>query len=250
MEKFRVFLKNEFAKRQNRHAGFSLRSYARWLGISPAQISQILSGKRAITPSTFKKIGHKFNLSPMEMSDFQSNVDTLNSSKATPRSLHEDQFRLIADWFHLAILSASKLKKKSSDPRWLAAKLEIPVTLINDAMTRLKRMNLLQTHPELEQIGEPIYVTSAQTSKAIQRYHMQQLDLAKQKLEALPLERREFQSLIFACDEKELPIVKSKINRFLEEMQSHSKDKGDHLCTMNLQFFTIIEGDTPKEKSK
>ncbi|HAG92455.1 MAG TPA: hypothetical protein DCL41_11310, partial [Bdellovibrionales bacterium] len=59
-------LNSEFNKRKGRNPNFSLRSFAKWLKISPAQLSQMMTGKRPITINSAQKIGDRLGLSPIE----------------------------------------------------------------------------------------------------------------------------------------------------------------------------------------
>ncbi|MGZ3806814.1 MAG: helix-turn-helix transcriptional regulator, partial [Bacteriovorax sp.] len=57
---------HRFEEIRSRNSSFSLRAFAKNLGLSPASLSQILSGKRPLTLSTAKKICDSLNLSPIE----------------------------------------------------------------------------------------------------------------------------------------------------------------------------------------
>lgn len=63
-------LNEEYQKRKQRNENFSLRSFAKWLDISPAQLSQMMSGKRTISLKSAKKLSQKLGLSPFEKKSF------------------------------------------------------------------------------------------------------------------------------------------------------------------------------------
>lgn len=48
MNEIAQWVKTEFENRKAKNPHFSLRAFSRWLDISPAQVSQIISGKRRI----------------------------------------------------------------------------------------------------------------------------------------------------------------------------------------------------------
>lgn len=60
------FLKSEFTKRKTKNPNFSVRAFARWLELSPAQVSQVMSGKRPLTLKALEKINKKLDISPFE----------------------------------------------------------------------------------------------------------------------------------------------------------------------------------------
>ncbi|RYZ69031.1 MAG: DUF4423 domain-containing protein, partial [Proteobacteria bacterium] len=165
MSSAQEFLKTEFEKRKKQNPSFSLRAFSKWLNVSPAQVSQMLAGKRTITPETLNKIALRVGSSPLERNDLLSTLVRSLVVEHNPKALErkllaEDQFRLIADWYHMAILSLTKLKGSKPDPRWIARRLGISAEEANLALSRLVRMKLLETHPKFRQIAEPFEVTS------------------------------------------------------------------------------------------
>ena len=163
MNKISLLLKNEFEKRRKRNNQFSIRAYARWLGLSPAQVSQMINGKRNITIKCFQKISEKLNLTPFEQKKYLQEYNTYYKNPNTQINrnlLNEDQFKLISDWYHLSILSLTKIKNIKNDSRWIAQQLGITSLQVNEAISRLKRLGCLQVKPELKQIGEPFQVSS------------------------------------------------------------------------------------------
>ena len=134
------FLREEFQRRKQRNSQFSLRAFARWLQISPAQLSQILSGKRPVTVKTIAKIARKLDLSPAQQQRLLRATQKPQLPQAQSlTSLREDQFRLISDWYHLAILSLTRVPGAKADPRWISARLGISVADANLAVQTLMK---------------------------------------------------------------------------------------------------------------
>ncbi|MBL7543292.1 MAG: TIGR02147 family protein [Bdellovibrionaceae bacterium] len=240
------FLKDEFNKRKAKNPNFSLRSFARWLEISPAQISQMMSGKRPLTLKALEKINKKLDLSPLEKQVLVDTVVKSNSyneeteNQMAFRSLSEDQFKVISDWYHVGILGLTRLPEAKPDPRWIARKLSISTEEANQALQRLVRLNMLSLSPRFKQIGDPLKVISNIPSAAIRRYHKQNLQLASEKIEMIENSKRDFQSLSIPINSKDLPKLKEHIDRFLNQVQKFSdKSKPDQIYNLNLQLFPI-----------
>ncbi len=70
MDSFKDYLQQEFLRRNRKNEKYSLRAFAQHLGMNHATLSGILSGKRAITEPTFRKLAPALNLSPHEMAHF------------------------------------------------------------------------------------------------------------------------------------------------------------------------------------
>lgn len=237
-------LKSEFKKRKERNANFSMRAFARWLNISPAQLSQMMSGKRPTTQQSLKKISSRLSLSPTQKKRlFASVIGDQTSMEATSlKQLDEDKFQLIADWYHLAILSLTRIKNSKSDPRWIAQKLNIPTDTANEALQRLVRLNLLETKPEFKQVGNPFQVSSEVGSLAIQKYHKQNLNLAAEKIETVPVSEREFQSVSMAMSSKKVKAFKKLIDDFLAEAQElGAEQEPNDIYQLNVQLFPITK---------
>lgn len=239
-------LKEEFQKRREKNHNFSLRSFARWLGTSPAQLSQMMSGKRPVSAKSIKKFSQKLELSPFEKKELLATAldeTTLQNGLTTEKKkllLKEDQFHLIADWYHFAILALSKLKHAKSDPRWIARELGISAQQANEALQRMVRLGIVQLEPKLKQISDPIEVTSEAPSAAIRKYHKQNLNLAAEKLEMIPNTYREFQSISLALNPQQMKSFKKIIDQFLEQAsQLEIPDNSKVIYNLNVQLFPV-----------
>ncbi|WP_409479413.1 TIGR02147 family protein [Pseudobdellovibrio sp. HCB154] len=245
MNELTVLLKTEFESRRKKNSQFSLRAFSRWLGLSPAQVSQIMSGKRTITTKSFAKISDKLSLSPFEQKKYMyATKGKQPSQDQQKKKLAEDQFRLIADWYHMAILSLTRVKEAKSDSRWIAQQLGITVQQANEAMSRLVRLGCLQLKPEFKQIGEPFEVTSDIPSTAIRKYHQQCLQLASEKIEQVSLEKRQIQSLNFPMSLKTLPKFKILIDTFLDDaltLTEKSDKQQEEVFQLNVQLIPVTQ---------
>ncbi len=239
----------EFEKRKKRNNNFSLRSFARYLGFSPAQLSQMMSGKRPVTLNMAKKIIEKLDYSPQEKQHFLQVLLKDKSIETTPsgplkRQLEEDQFRVISDWYHLAILSLTKLKEAKSDPQWIACKLGISILNAHQALLRLVRLGLLKLSPKLIQVGEPFEVVTKIPSEAIRKYHKQNLNLAIEKIEEVPMKLREFQSVSIVIHPTKIPQFKKLIDDFLDQamaMAPAQSQPGSEVYHVNVQMFPVTK---------
>ncbi|MES2801826.1 MAG: TIGR02147 family protein [Bdellovibrionota bacterium] len=247
MNEFAILMKAEFSERQKKNPKFSLRAYSRWLGLSPAQVSQIMSGKRSLTVKSLNKISDKLGLSPYEQKKYLFALSSDKNSvttKVQQKTLAEDQFHLITDWYHLAILSLTRVKDAKSDPRWISQQLGISVQQANEAISRLIRVGCLQIKPTFKQIGEPFEVASDIPSAAIRKHHQQNLQLAAQKIEQVPVENRQFQSLSFPMSLKMVPKFKILIDAFLEDasaMTEKSTKQQEEVFQLNVQLFPVTQ---------
>lgn len=235
------FISDEFAKRKARNPNFSIRSFAKWLDVSPAQLSQLMTGKRPLTTKTLNKIVDRLGLSPFEQHELASTVLKGKDSSSKRDRLNEDKFRLIADWYHLAILSLTKVKDAKADPRWIARRLGISSEDANQALIRLERLQLLSLKP-FKQIGEPFEVSSDVPSVAIRRFHTQNLQLAMQKIEEVAVENRQFQTVSLSLDPSQVAKFKVFIDEFLDSATAKFENtKANEIYNLNIQLFPVTK---------
>lgn len=241
-------LKKELENKKSKNSAYSLRSFARNLSLSPAQLSQIMSGKRNITPKITEKILSKLQMSPAEKRKcWKSLFETPLSTSKAETLLLEDQFRLISDWYHLAILSLGQIKKAKKDPRWISQQLGITSQMASTAVDRLERMGLLSKHPTLiVQTKAPLNVFSNVSSESIQRYHKQILNLAIEKINEVPVEKRDYSALSFAISAGKIDSIRKVIEEFQKQTQEEFEG-GDELYMLSVQLFPLTSEGVSRE---
>jgi transcriptional regulator with XRE-family HTH domain len=219
-------LSDELKERRSRNPNLSLRGFARWLGVSPAHLSQLISGKRPATADMTKRIAVRLGLSPDERNTLVADsLPALAGDHGTAgpgarkNQLSEDRFRIVADWYHFGILSLTKIPGAKPDPRWLARRLGISATEARDALDRLVRLGLVRIKPDFRQIGESIEVTAGQPSDAMRRFHKQCLALATERIDTVPLPLRQYQTLTLSVNPARLPAAQKVIGEFLDKME-------------------------------
>jgi uncharacterized protein (TIGR02147 family) len=242
-------LKNEFELRRRRNPEFSVRAFARWLGASPAQISQVLSGKRALTTKMALKFAQRLDLSPREKTEFVSSTSPEVSSttayfkdpqRAALIDLEEDKFRAVSDWQHFAILSLTEVKGAKGDPRWIARRLGINVQEANAALERLRKLGLLAPAPAFKQVTGSLRVLSNAPSEAIRKYHSQNLLLALERLEGVAFENRDYQSLTVSTSASKLAWFRRRVDEFLTEVSAELESgPREEVYTLGIQFFPV-----------
>lgn len=238
---FREVLRGELQRRQDKNPAYSLRAYARHLGISPAQLSQILSGKRVITMKTYKRIAEIFHFSPLESMQFVEEITNSASKVSKTTVLSEDQFRLISDWWHFAILCLGKLKRPLKDPVYIAKRLGITLADAKMSVERLERLGVLESGgTEIKCICDPIRVMSETPSTAIQRSHLQTLQLASEKLSQVDVKKRDYSAITMAIDPKNLDKAKKAIEDFQDKMvKLLEPGEPSEVYTFSCQLFPV-----------
>lgn len=217
--------------------------------MSPAQLSLLINGKRNLTSKQASKIIDKLNLTKNEavnlLSDTAPLLEKLKTNMTDLHSLSDEEFNLISDWTHFAILSLSRLKNNKSNAKWIAKKLGIDPIKAMEAFLRLQRLGLIEiTSNSFKQSKRPLTTTTDVPSAAIRRYHKQNLDLAREKIETVPIGRREFSAITMAVNPTKINKVKKMINEFKQLVcQELEDDQVSEVYTLSIQLFPLTEGE-------
>lgn len=209
--------------KQAKNPRYSIRAFARDLGMSRSVLSAVLSEKRRLSPKNALKVKEKISI-----------------SLESPHELMAvDHIQLLSDWYHFAILNLAKLPSNQASPKWIANRLGISARDAEAALARLKRVGYLQTRRgKLVRTAKPLRTPSDVPSSAIQSYHAQNLELAKKGMDQA-LEKREFLTMCLLADPAHLVEAKKRMRVFWEELSSFLESgTGKELYTFSMQLFS------------
>lgn len=250
----RIILVESFAKLKSKNIAFSMRSYARKLGLSPAALSEMMNGKRTITKKTAQKIVERLNLSPIErqkLNKIERSKKALENEQRKYLQLEMDQYHMISDWYYFAILSLAETESFKDDPRWIAERLNIRISESKMALERLVRLNLLNLNVDgkLVPTGQSFKTTSDIAHATLRKSHSDNLDLAKLSLERDSVEDRDISSMTMAIDPELLPEAKNLIREFRRKLtQFLESDRKQEVYKLNIQLFPLSLKEGSNEK--
>ncbi len=157
-----------------------------------------------------------------------------------------ENFQIIAQWYHFAILSLTNLKGFRGDLGWIARRLKIRLEEAEVAVGRLLTLGLLERTPKgWKAVNDAdIGTTSDVSSEAIRENHSQHLTLAQTALRELPIDRREFNNLTLAMNLSDVPRAKAALREFIEKFnREHETVPGQELFQLNVQFYQITRSE-------
>lgn len=253
---YQDILVGELTKRKKKNNSFSLRSFARYLAISPAQLSSLISGKRKLSAKQAFKIANKLDLSPEDRLVLLKSVApgvTDEAAVSDRKVLTDDQFNLIADWYHYAILSLGDLPRTRANAKWIAKRIGVDEITALAALQRLKRMGLLEILPDgsFRQVTPPLDTAFDVPSAALRKHHRQNLELAAEKLDTVDVLLREFNSLTLAVNLSNLPRVKKLINEVKLKIAAElERGEKQEVYVLSIQLFPVTQIETNQTKEK
>ncbi len=236
-------LQKEFAQRRIRNPAYSLRAFARDLQVSLTALSEAIAGKRSLSRRNLQKIQAALHLSPLDAVKLFEKTNKIEKKEVERLLLREEEFRLIAEWWHLAILNLAKLRENRSRADWVAKRLGITKTDAAKAIARLNSLGLLEVKGgRLVRTAAPISTSRDVPSGAIKRSHRDHLYLAEKSLINDSVEKREFSAVVMAMNPEEIKGIKDylmKTKRKVSEMAE--KGEPSEVYVLSFQLFPLTK---------
>lgn len=255
-----AFLNRCFEDRQNRNPGYSLRAFARDLAISPSHLSEVLKGRNGLSRAVIDTIADELKLNDFEkeyiwgLTEAQFGRTYLRRKAAKfrlkklrksfqPETLSNEKFRVVADWYHMAVLEMIQLKNFKIDVESISSLLGVAQTEIRDALKRLFDLEVLKEENGKLEAADFMVVGENVPSSAIRSFHTQMIDKARESVEGQSIDQRLLCSNVMAVSEKDLPRARAVIEEFLDSFIADFSVGGekDRLYGFNLQFFDLIK---------
>lgn len=219
-------LKDELSLRRMKNSAYSLRAFARDLGVSVTALSDFLTQKRNLSKTNLLKICHSLNLSPIDRASLLHRRDAPNDIQSLKEK--DDAFRLFSEWYCFAILNLPRIKTHRATPEWIAARFGISIEQAEDGLSRLQRLQLIRIrNGKIQRTKKNILTHFEVPDTAIKTHHQRVLQKAEQALLHAPAELREFSTTIIAFDpihietaKKRIQKIKGKLAKTLENKQS------------------------------
>lgn len=218
---FRLYLQEVLVARCRANPAYSLRAFARQLQMEPSFLSKILSGKRSVTPAILARLAARLELDPARVAAFASAPASPAAAEAAYRDLTADQFAVIADWYHYAILELAKTRGFSAEPAAIARRLGIRAVEARAALERLQRLEMIGLDARGRVTVPPAShttVSSPFTTAAFRKLQRQILEQAIDAMEEVPIELRDQSSMTMAIDPRLLPEAREMIRKFRRDL--------------------------------
>lgn len=253
---YQHFLRRELQLRKRRNASYTMKAFARDLGLQDSKLSEILSGKKGLSVDRARRVAGALRLNARDADLFVTLVRAQHSRSVAEREcakqvlqkkealkgavIEAERFRTIADWEHFAILEILSMQG-GSEAQALSARLGLDMARIKNALKRLKTVGLVNVDGTRWKTRESALETSDDVpSTAIREHHHQMLMKAQAALD-LPVEWREFQTVMMSFKPEEIneakQFLRDALGAFTERFGAG--EAGQKLYAVGLQFFPL-----------
>jgi uncharacterized protein (TIGR02147 family) len=249
----RTFLAEELARRIKNNPRYSQRAFARQMGLSAGELSEVLRGKRNLSLKSALKVARALTLSPAEAKhlvhltqvDKSQGSPLLNplTSDTPSYQLTLDMFHVISDWTCFAVLNLADTQGFRFDAFWIAKRLGISRAEAQMALDRLERVGLIERkNGKLIIVKDYVMSPSGIPSEAIRNSHRQILNKAIEALETQDHTERDITGLGMAIDPKQLPSIRKEISDFQDSLVAkYSKGKKSEVYHLEVAFFRLTQ---------
>lgn len=259
MNSCQQFLSSEYARRRQVNARYSQRAFARQIGLSPGELSEVISGKRRLSLKSALRIArslglnstetkHLVHLAQVEKSRMFGESDLLEPivQSLDSQNISEDIFFLVSAWYCFAILNLADCEGFKWDSQYIARKLGVSKPEIMSALDRLERVGLIENKDGKRRVVKDYVMNMGGVpSESIKAYHREMLAKANHALDFQSIEERDISGVGFAIDPKNLPSLKKDISDFLDTIVSkYSKGKKRQVYQLQTALFRLTQGET------
>lgn len=243
-EHIRTAIQREFLDRCKKNPAYSLRAFAKYLEIDQSFLTRILKGQRSITTSFAHSVGSKLGLKPAQVKSL-FNAGTAAMPGFLP--LADDEFEIISDWRHFAVLELVKTKGFVLDYQAMAKRLDIHVEEVRDVLERLQRLNFTQIKNKKVKLLSPntTWTNSQTTTDARKQFQRSLIAKSLEAIDHVPFEDRENGSVTLAINSKRLPEFKEKLKAIQRELADFIQLEGEkglnEVYQLTFAFFPLTK---------
>jgi uncharacterized protein (TIGR02147 family) len=253
---YRGWLKSLMAEKLAKNPRLSLRGFAKTAGVAASTLSEVLKGKKNLSPATALKVAARLGLADTDAERFlllvqyenESNPDLKDGlarklradTALTPAfDADVDRFKMIADPHHVAILEMVGQKALPQTAAAMAKRLGLATVEAEAALDRLERLGFISREGSgaLTRTQPRIVFRSAVPAEALRRYHKRTLALAVESLESQSTTEKWVGTETFAFDPAQLPAASEIIEECFQKLcalaaQGKTRSEIYHLSTL------------------
>lgn len=158
------------------------------------------------------------------------------------RQLSAQQFKVIAEWEHFAVMALLRCPETFESAAQIAARLAITEARARQVIERLIEMNMvsIESDGSVKRSDESFRTSDDMADISVRKAHDECLDLARKSLYRDDVDTRDFSSITVAVDPKNLSMAKEKIRQFQDELaQLLDSGKKTEVYRVSMQMFPL-----------
>lgn len=267
---YRTFLKQILVDKTTANPRFSLRALSSKLEIAPSYFSEILKGKKNLSPEKALLIANRLGLKASEKKYFCALVQIESTEdpelkesfvkqahqlnpKGSVQDLSLDHFRIISDWHHFAMMAATELTQFKTTAEHFAKALGISPMEADLALGRLERLQMIEKGKDNQyrKTKNNPRVVSHSPNLALRNFHKQTLTKAIESLEKQSPKEKIVGSETLAFDSSQMDEIRELTEVFFNQVLKIAKKakKKDSVYHLGVQFFNLTHAENKEKNS-
>lgn len=258
---YREYLQEELGKRTSANPSYSKRAFAKFLEIGTSTLCEVLQGRYNLSLDYAQKIALKLGMKPAEVDYFfllvqfqatknaemrahlfQKIQQQSKRKKIVPKDI--DQFRVISEWYHLAVLALVDVERGRFCAATVSASLGISLRDADAAIQRLVRLGLLIAQgPTFTKSAEHIQFRSREANLALQKFMLAMLERTKNEIQEGSAAERITGTETLAFSAEQLPAAEKIIEDCFQKILALSEagKSHTHVYHLGIHFFKLTK---------
>lgn len=245
---FRTFLEQELARRNSVNSNYSLRAFARDLGVDSSFLSKLLNGKRSMTVRTILSLAPRLSLPEVEIQEFIQKANDRRrryamSTVKAQRILELENPRLTQtmEWFHFAILELVHVKGFQANENWISEKLGISEAQAKAALEDLISSNML--YQQEGGVWKRDLVNHTVSGKTSPRALLIKKQIYEQAMALLPDQIGNHSTMTVSVSEDRLAEARERIVKFRRELCNFlsEPEEKNHVYHLAISLFPVTK---------
>ena len=261
-----LFLRDAWNKKRAYNKNFTLRAWAKQLGISShGTFYQMVQGKRPLPKKYVKAISKSLDMKPKESMYLETLIDFSKAQTMEHKTYYKERLQELApgeklsfyeiETFHFlknpingAIIELTCLKDFKFEALWIKERLTIDAHIneIKKSMKLLLDLGLLSEEKDgsIKRSNAHLYTKQDIKNEALQEYHKNVLEIGSQQISKQDVEQREYNASAMGIKTADLPKIKEEIrdflNQFIDKYEA-APGQADEIYQLGIQFFGLTD---------
>ncbi|MBS1982754.1 MAG: DUF4423 domain-containing protein [Bdellovibrionales bacterium] len=240
-------LNDVYRSKKAKNPAYSLRAFARDLGIHSSSLSAILKNKRPLPAAALNCLTNNFNLSRAENDRVKKSAQTEVARTTIAGSVYA---RVLRSWEHFAILSLMDSIDFKSDQKWIGMRLGITPKRARECLAHLEACGLIRRDASNSFVKTEFNTNTSEDvpSSALVAGHLAEIDIARRQIKRISADLRDYSSVSLCIAPQMLPKAKRMIREFRKMLiQELEATPGSEVYMACIQMFPVS---TLKHKAK
>ncbi len=242
-------LDEEFGRRKLINSRYSLRAYARDLGIEPSMLSKILRRRIPLTVKMLNRLSILAGVTDVEYRHYLRELEeTQGSDIFETQNLLKEELRICSEWFGFVMVELPKLDGFKSDPRWIAKKLGITVSEVKEMIEILLDLGALErgangTIRTTREVGDGFKVASEDPKAymaACKKRWRQVFEYYYDSVEKIKPKMRAYNVIVSSVDSELVPEINRELDSFIRKLISKMEKKSKKKDSVYEVDYTIF----------